>query len=63
MDTEDHASSSIGSLSAARAFAVATALVAVGTAGFIFIDGMIVEDAGGSRLVNAFYCSVITLTT
>jgi len=43
--------------------AVATTLVVVGTLGFHNIEGMIAEDAGGSHLVNSFYCAAITLTT
>ncbi len=38
-------------------------LIAIGTAGFYEIHGMIDADAPGTKLVNAFYCSVSTLTT
>ena len=31
--------------------------------GFYTIPGLISPDAGGNPLVNAFYCSVMTLTT
>jgi hypothetical protein len=50
-------------LSSSRLLAVAAALLGIGTLGFYHIDGMIVDDAKGDRWVNAFYCSVITLTT
>mmetsp|Transcript_27431 Transcript_27431/g.54889 ORF Transcript_27431/g.54889 Transcript_27431/m.54889 type:complete len:207 (+) Transcript_27431:223-843(+) len=50
-------------LSAARIIMVAYTLATIGTLGFHFIDGMIAEDAGGNPWINAFYCSVITLTT
>ena len=38
-------------------------LIGLGMFGFYCLEGMIVDDAGGSKLVNAFYCSVMTLTT
>lgn len=50
-------------LSGPRLLVVASTLVGLGALGFHFIDGMIVEDAGGTPWINAFYCSVITLTT
>eukprot|EP00536_Pseudo-nitzschia_multiseries_P003632 jgi/Psemu1/186270/e_gw1.57.106.1 len=37
--------------------------VALGMVGFYNIPGLIATDAGGNALVNAFYCSVMTLTT
>ncbi|KAI2495857.1 ion channel [Fragilaria crotonensis] len=39
------------------------ALVFAASLGFYFIDDMIETNASGSKLVNAFYCAVITLTT
>lgn len=50
-------------LSTFRLLAVASTLVVIGTIGFHNIEGMIADDAGGNHLVNAFYCSAITLTT
>ena len=50
-------------LSPSRVLTLGTGLVVLGMIGFHEIDGLIVEDAGGSKLINAFYCSVITLTT
>ena len=50
-------------LSPDRVFLLGAALIACGMIGFYFIPGLIVEDAGGSKLNNAFYCSVMTLTT
>mmetsp|Transcript_8271 Transcript_8271/g.13373 ORF Transcript_8271/g.13373 Transcript_8271/m.13373 type:complete len:160 (+) Transcript_8271:47-526(+) len=50
-------------LSTSRLLAVATTLIVIGTIGFHSIKGMIDEDAGGNHLVNAFYCSAMTLTT
>jgi len=38
-------------------------LLLLGTLGFYVLPGMIQKDAPGSKLVNAFYCSAITLTT
>lgn len=38
-------------------------LVFGGMAGFWGIPGLIAQDASGSKVINAFYCSVITLTT
>ena len=50
-------------LSPYRLMAVASMLLAMGTIGFHYIEGMIADDAGGSPWINAFYCSAITLTT
>ena len=50
-------------LSSARVISLGLGLVLLGMVGFYEIDGLIVEDAGGSKLINAFYCTVITLTT
>ena len=50
-------------LSPYRLMAVALILLATGTIGFHYIEGMIADDAGGSPWINAFYCSAITLTT
>lgn len=49
--------------SSARIVGLGTALVLVGTAGFATIPGLIAEDALGNKTINAFYCSVMTLTT
>jgi hypothetical protein len=46
-----------------RVFALGAALVFAASLGFYFIDDMIDRNASGSKLVNAFYCAVITLTT
>lgn len=46
-----------------RLLAVAVTLLCIGTTGFYYLPGMLKEDAEGSRLVNAFYCTVMTLTT
>ena len=40
-----------------------TCILAVGTLGFYHIEGMMVDDDKGDRLVKAFYCCVMTLTT
>ena len=37
--------------------------VVLGMVGFYTIPGLIAPDAGGNPFVNAFYCSVMTLTT
>jgi hypothetical protein len=50
-------------LSTARVFLLGASLLLTGWTGFFFIPGMMVADAAGSRAVNAFYCSAITLTT
>jgi hypothetical protein len=50
-------------LSPDRVALLGVALIMFGMAGFYSIPGMIIDDAGGSKLNNAFYCSVITLTT
>jgi hypothetical protein len=46
-----------------RLVALAVLLLTVGMAGFYFLPGMLQEDVEGSRVVNAFYCTVMTLTT
>lgn len=38
-------------------------LIAIGAIGFHEVPGMISPEAEGNHLVNAFYCSVVTLTT
>lgn len=38
-------------------------LIVLGMIGFHIIPGLIIDDAGGSRVINSFYCSVMTLTT
>jgi hypothetical protein len=50
-------------VSAVRLFAMGGLLLAVGTTGFFYLPGMMKEDAKGSRVVNAFYCTVMSLTT
>jgi len=50
-------------LSPDRVMMLGCGLVMMGMIGFYTLPGMIVEDAGGSKSVNAFYCSVMTLTT
>jgi len=50
-------------LSSLRVVMLGTFLLLIAMIGFYFIPGMIVEEAGGSRLVNSFYCAVMTLTT
>ena len=60
METDETVATNI---STSRLLAAVTTVIAIGTVGFNFIDGMIVEDAGGNHLIDAFYCSVITLTT
>ncbi len=50
-------------LSTTRLMTMASAISTIGTLGFYVINGMIVDDAGGNPWINAFYCSVITLTT
>ena len=42
-----------------RLVLMGTAMVAIGTAGFYYIPGMIAEDAEGSRLVNSLYVSEV----
>jgi hypothetical protein len=50
-------------LSPDRVFLLGAGLIGFGMLGFYSLPGMIVDDAGGSKLINAFYCSVISLTT
>lgn len=50
-------------LSPERVILMGIGLILLGMIGFDQIPGLIADDANGSRLVNAFYCSVITLTT
>jgi hypothetical protein len=50
-------------LSPYRVIALGSGLLAIGTLGFYSIPGMIADSAEGSRVVNAFYCAAITLTT
>ncbi|CAB9510961.1 Ion channel [Seminavis robusta] len=52
-----------GKVSTARVVALGVTLVCVGALGFHHIPGMIAEDAGGTKWVNAVYCSIMTLTT
>ena len=46
-----------------RLVVMALVLLSVGTTGFYYLPGLLQEDAPGSRLVNSFYCTVMTLTT
>lgn len=50
-------------LSKSRVLLLGGTLMSIGTAAFYFMPGMIDEDATGHPLVNAFYCSTMTLTT
>lgn len=50
-------------LSPIRVLSVGTTLIVLGMVGFYTISGLIAPDAGGNPFVNAFYCSVMTLTT
>lgn len=50
-------------LSSIKVSLLGIALLAVTTVGFYNIPGMMDEKASGSRLVNALFCSVMTLTT
>jgi len=50
-------------LSPFRVVFVGTTLIVLGMVGFYTIPGLIAPDAGGNPFVNAFYCSVMTLTT
>ena len=59
-----------GPLSTERVFLLGASLLLVGTLGFYYLPGMIVLDEESkndhlsrSRLVDAFYCAAITLTT
>ena len=40
-----------------RLFLLGSSLLAIGTAGFYYLPGMIEADAVGSRLVNSIYVS------
>jgi hypothetical protein len=50
-------------LSSDRVALLGMGLIIFGMAGFYNLPGMIEDDAGGSKLNNSFYCSVMTLTT
>ena len=50
-------------LSSFRVTLLGAALILFVMAGFYTIPGLIAEDAEGDKFVNAFYCSVISLTT
>ena len=52
-------------LSTVRVLLVGAALLSIGTTGFYHLPGMIKGggDDGSNRLVNAFYCATMTLTT
>jgi hypothetical protein len=51
------------SVSTERLVALSLSLIAVGTAAFYYLPGLMKDDAAGSRAVNAFYCTVISLAT
>jgi len=46
-----------------RLITLAAVLITIGTGGFYLLPGMIKEGAEGLRLVNAYYCTIMTLTT
>lgn len=50
-------------VSTSRVALLGLILILVGMVGFYSIPGLINQDASGSKVINAFYCSVITLTT
>jgi len=50
-------------VSLVRVIILGAVLIGSGMAGFLTIPGLIDPSASGSFVVNAFYCSVITLTT
>lgn len=50
-------------VSAARVLLLGLVLVGLGMIGFYWLPGLIASDASGSKIIQAFYCSVITLTT
>jgi hypothetical protein len=52
-----------GAISSVRVVLLGIMLLTIGAIGFYNLPGMISTDAKGSRLVNAIYCSTITLTT
>jgi len=43
-----------------RLFLLGSCLIAIGTAGFYYLPGMIEADAAGSRLINSIYVSDIS---
>ena len=50
-------------MSSARVIVVGMGLVGVGMLGFYHIPGLMADDVKGDRVINAFYCAAITLTT
>ena len=50
-------------LSTVRVLLVGVTLLAVGTAGFYYLPGMMDKNDAGNPLVNSFYCATMTLTT
>jgi hypothetical protein len=50
-------------LSPDRVMLLGAGIIGFGMVGFYSIPGLIKEEAAGSRLVNSFYCAVMTLTT
>ena len=49
--------SNMAEFAGGRLFLLGSSLLAIGTAGFFYLPGMIEADAGGSRLVNSIYVS------
>jgi hypothetical protein len=45
-----------------RLFLLGSSLIAIGTAGFYYLPGMIEADAAGSRLINSIYVSDIAIS-
>ena len=43
-----------------RLFLLGSSLIAIGTAGFYYLPGMIEADAAGSRLINSIYVSDVS---
>ena len=44
-----------------RLFLLGSSLIAIGTAGFYYLPGMIEADAAGSRLINSIYVSDVSM--
>lgn len=50
-------------VSSGRVLLLGALLLGFGAVGFHEIPGMISDEAGGTKWVNAVYCAVMTLTT
>ena len=61
MDSNDNTEEE--QVSPSRVAALGALLLGIGASGFYHLPGMIKDDAGGSKIVNSIYCSVMTLTT